>query len=202
MKAKIKLLFCLLFGIYQIQAQVVHQVTLQVNQPPKLFAHAGNDSAFLIGSVIDLGEIPAATGGTSPYTYQWNPGSMLAPGRDTMANPDYVVMPVIQTFTLTVTDDRNCQAFDSVTVDFFMSNNSFKDKSLKVYPNPASGSVSVELHKPNGTLELFSIDGRMLKSVEVTQSVISLDITALSRGSYLLHYTSEGNKQTLRIQVQ
>lgn len=82
-------------------------VTVFVNEAP--VACAGNDTAVCYGVKIRLGCVPAATGGTAPYTYLWSNGS-------TASNP-LVGVNVTTIFTLTVTDANGCTGTSSVVVE-------------------------------------------------------------------------------------
>ena len=57
--------------------------------------------------------------------------------------------------------------------------------TLKVYPNPAKTSLIVVVPAP-GLLQLFSIEGRLLKEQPCAGPVQDLDIVSLPAGTYLL----------------
>ena len=68
-------------------------------------ANAGDDLTICDGESIVIGGVPAATGGTGPYTYSWGPATDL--NSTTVANP--TASPTTTTFyTLTVTDIYGC----------------------------------------------------------------------------------------------
>lgn len=86
--------------------QAVDSVVVVVNPLP--VACAGADTSVCQASKVRLGCIPAATGGTSPYSYLWSTGSIAS-------NP--VVGPTVTTtYTLTVTDANGCSSTDNVTI--------------------------------------------------------------------------------------
>jgi hypothetical protein len=86
------------------------QISVTVYDAPT--ADAGPDKQILCGAgSVLIGGSPTASGGTSPYTYQWAPDTGLD---DTaIANPS---ASAVGTFTVTVTDSNGCQDIDSVTV--------------------------------------------------------------------------------------
>ncbi|SEP63108.1 T9SS type A sorting domain-containing protein [Neolewinella agarilytica] len=65
---------------------------------------------------------------------------------------------------------------------------------LKVYPNPTSGLVTVELptNTTEGTIELFDASGRMLRaeSIRFAEATHQMDIQGLPAGVYQLRFTS------------
>ncbi|MES2620413.1 MAG: Ig-like domain-containing protein [Bacteroidota bacterium] len=82
-----------------------------------LSANAGNDTVYCLnnascmrlgGGISDI--IPTATGGTSPYTYQWGPG-VLPPVQNPCVSPT-----VTTTYCVTVTDALGCSAIDCITI--------------------------------------------------------------------------------------
>ena len=90
------------------------QVNVNVNQST-LTAEAGNNQVFCGGasSCTNIGGNPTATGGTSPYQYQWSSTGNI--NNPTVANP--CVQPAsTTTYILTVTDHLGCSATDSVTI--------------------------------------------------------------------------------------
>jgi hypothetical protein len=191
-------LFQPLFG------QTTHQVHLSVNQPPELFANAGNDTVVPNGTPIVLGGSPAAIGGTSPYSFMWMP-NLPGLSSDTASNPTYDGSPVFidTTFILEVTDARNCTALDSVHVMLlYISVNEFEDRSMQIYPVPARSHLNIDLPFPNGELRLLTLDGRVIQSTEVRQNQVVLQVDKLTRGTYTLIYTHEGHQIIRKIVLQ
>ena len=80
---------------------------------PMPSAHAGSPAPVCLGDSAILGGSPAATGGTSPYQYQWSPttGLELPLGSNPKAAPGTTTV-----YTLTVTDNKGCVASASATV--------------------------------------------------------------------------------------
>lgn len=56
----------------------------------------------------------------------------------------------------------------------------------KIYPNPATNILTVETYNDKGTYQLQDVTGKVLLSGNVTANKFSLDISALSKGIYLL----------------
>ena len=67
------------------------------------------------------------------------------------------------------------------------------DMRTQVYPNPATNSVSITSPYSMVQVELFSETGKLLNRAKVDGTDISLDISHLEAGSYMLKiYTNNG----------
>ncbi len=82
-----------------------------VNSLPTV--NAGADTAICAGQSVALGGNPTATGGTTPYSFDWTPATGL--NNATAANPT-ATPAATTTYTLTVTDAKGGQVTDAVTV--------------------------------------------------------------------------------------
>lgn len=73
---------------------------------------------------------------------------------------------------------------------------------LKVYPNPASELITVDLDpsldQAAGKLALYSVTGNKIMDVALTEAI---DATILSNGTYYLTYTSKDNNIVKRVIV-
>ena len=76
-----------------------------------------------------------------------------------------------------------------------MNTGEVHDRSLKVYPNPASEKLWVEIPEPGlKDLVVTDITGRILLIRQLTtENLIGLDLSAFSKGIYLV---TLGNEQT------
>ncbi len=86
-----------------------------------------------------------------------------------------------------------------------LSTNSFDSTNLKVYPNPVSDVLHLNLRSPitNATDGfLYGMDGRLIKTLEIkqNQSNFEFDLQNLRQGIYILDLKSANNdKKTLKI---
>ncbi len=69
----------------------------------------------------------------------------------------------------------------------------------KVYPNPATDKVFVELYDTNITaVSLFDMSGRILGVFKTGDSVLSVPVSHLAKGIYLLQVDNGNQKQSVR----
>jgi len=101
----------LFFGLKTMHSQTT--ITFSAMQADKLVANAGSNTDIASGESVTLGENPAATGGTKPYSYSWNNGSTVI---STDANP--LLTPIkTTTYSLVVTDKASCTATANTTIN-------------------------------------------------------------------------------------
>lgn len=80
--------------------------------PSTLSASAGPNHEVCLNTCVQLGNVPTATGGTSPYLYSWSGNSLSS---SSASNP--VACPTVtSTYTLTVTDSKGCTSTSTVSV--------------------------------------------------------------------------------------
>lgn len=194
------LVFLILINNLDVSGQATHLITLQSNQPPQLFADAGVDTSLATMGTYILGGTPSAAGGTPPYQFQWSPGTYL--DYDTLANPVFThdgTYPYVE-FVLVVTDDRNCRATDSVMITLlYFSIEELATPILKVYPIPATSYLAVELPAPGGEVSLHLLDGKLLVRQMVDNDLTTVAVDKLPRGVYLLSYTNDDIRHTVKV---
>ena len=76
------------------------------------------------------------------------------------------------------------------------------ESEFKIYPNPTNGLFTV--NSVNGsaiqTLDIYDVAGRRVMSVNPQRSLVTIDITELSRGLYTIQLRGESLTQSMRIQ--
>ena len=110
-------------------------------------------------------------------------------------------------YNVQVTDNNGCIGYDEVFVKILTGVNSvIENDLLKVYPNPASEQLTIEMKVPSSKefmLKLFSIDGKIIRREEVKSinGIFSktLSLTGISAGVYFLQI--ENNEYTARVKV-
>ncbi|REK50528.1 MAG: PKD domain-containing protein [Bacteroidetes bacterium] len=124
-------------------------------------------------------------------TYLWHYNGNVVPG----AIHQMHVATVEGYYQVEITDENNCKAI-SDSVPFFITNQ-FELKNnppiLYLHPNPATNELKVlRTHKASGTLRLLNLMGEVLRNYSASENheeVISIDISRLSNGTYILEFT-------------
>jgi hypothetical protein len=83
------------------------------------------------------------------------------------------------------------------TSALFISEQKVVTEQIKVYPNPAKQLLTVDILTKNNleyTLQVFTMEGKLLLSKMITGSQNRVDISILSKGSYLLEIKNSGRK--------
>ena len=173
-------------------AQHPVQFNLETGQPPELLASAGSDLATDEDMAIVIGESPAATGGTLPYSYLWMPGTGLD---DPTIETPTLTTALSNTYHLVVTDAFGCTASDSLFVNVTGAGGTNTHQVaglLVVYPNPTSKVLRLSLSDEwtDGSLiaTLVDVSGKTMLMHEWTgeHTNVDLDVTGIASGEYIL----------------
>ena len=181
-------------------------INLAVNQPSQLVANAGDDATINVGEDIAIGGSPTATGGLSPYSYNWNYASYL--NNPAIPNP-VATPPGNLKFTVTVTDDNGCTGSDAVTITVIGGTGIYDSKTdikLNIYPNPSSGSFTIAIDNIINDRELKivinSLSGQ--KAYEEVFNVKvrfekEIDISQWPKGFYIMTIDGESTHLTKQL---
>ncbi len=136
------------------------------------------------------------SGGTPPYSYSWNTVPVQTePTATGLDHGDYSV---------TVTDANGCTLEASVTVELLIATHETEELGFKVYPNPTSGLVFIEmdvLFNGEAVVEIHDPTGRMLRREKVSGMPASIDMAGLPDGVFLLSVTTDGWRIVERVVV-
>ena len=107
--------------------------------------------------------------------------------------------------------DSNMSDHRPVGLKFDINSNTSATKSqlakanLNIYPNPATNQFSITFEKniKNGFLEIFSVDGRCVKSLMLlnNQSLVDVNINDLTNGIYYVKVSSESGEIVRKLMV-
>lgn len=170
-------------------------VVLTVTQSSPLLANAGTDVRINSGESVTIGGNPSASMGYEGYIYLWSPAQGL--NNPTLANPT-ASPTTTTTYSLTVTDAKNCTATDEVTVTVGAATVETTPSGLAVrcYPNPVADELLIEMTGITSdlTIRLISPLGKemairtvLATSLPVSERIPMLDLPA---GIYFLQVIS------------
>ncbi len=72
--------------------------------------------------------------------------------------------------------------------------------TVKIYPNPFISSVTVENSTPSESeIYIYNTDGQMVKSFLKQQAVSRINLSDLSRGTYMVRVTTPGAEQVIKL---
>ncbi len=135
----------------------------------------------VIGSIDQTGDSLTAngSGGTSPYSYQWNTG----------ATTQLITPSTSGIYTATITDANDC----STIVTFEFLHTAIVDIQTiqgKVYPNPVQIMLNIDVPLPDGqyTLSIYDLNGSEISNstTMIYQGSSSHDMADLPAGFYIL----------------
>jgi Concanavalin A-like lectin/glucanases superfamily/Secretion system C-terminal sorting domain len=70
---------------------------------------------------------------------------------------------------------------------------------LIIFPNPVKEILAIGGLKLNGTLRLFTTEGKLLQQQIVTTQSVTMDMSGYAKGTYLLQYENEGTRHPQKI---
>jgi hypothetical protein len=156
-----------------------------INQPDSLKIDAE------IAHVSDTGEadgeiIVQVTGGTSPYTYQW----------ENLDSKDSITGLSPGKYYLTVIDKNGCTktksfevSYKSNTTDIKEFENKGQNHEIRLYPNPANDIVHIVWNgKPEATLylDLLTFNGKKLLTRQINEKRTEISIKKIPPGMYFV----------------
>jgi hypothetical protein len=136
--------------------------------------------------------------GIPPYTYDWSTG----------ATGDSIGDLVAGSYTVTVTDSLGCTSEAEFVIDDATSVLEFGISSLSVFPNPNQGvfEVSISLESASEVaLSLLDARGRQVYQRTLTAAsnhAVSLDLSGMAEGVYLLGVQTEQGRAFRRVMVR
>ncbi|MDX1941629.1 MAG: T9SS type A sorting domain-containing protein [Saprospiraceae bacterium] len=169
-------------GIYKLSVRDTNQcfktATFEITEPPQLQL----DMTFEEGNIA----LAIASGGVPDYTYLWNTGETT----------QQILIPQSGDYSVTVTDNNNCIIIENATlVD---DNEAIGAYQIKVYPNPSTGEVWLEVDLPkalNIELEVWNTLGQRViqqQAGSIQQTKLLIDLKNQPSGLYWLNAYANG----------
>ena len=109
----------------------------------------------------------------------------------------------VHTFTIEVTDSIGCTNTDDiiVNVDGCVGLIPVEASHMHVYPNPTSDVLNIQVDQLSSlaTLVIYSANGTVIFSEEMSNQTHVLDLRTLVRGSYILELNTDDFREIIRL---
>jgi hypothetical protein len=133
------------------------------------------------------GSINAATmSGLAPFTYSISNGGLISIPYSALC---------IGLYNLYTTDANGCTANNIFSIDCmntlgFANSNNLEDV-LKIYPNPATEKVTLDLNGKKFGYRLYNVNGQLIATNLCVTNNISIDLTGFFKGIYFIEVSLE-----------
>lgn len=97
--------------------------------------------------------------------------------------------------TTNITQETVCWGY---CVACNLNNDSFDSNTLKIYPNPASNAITIENESTIESVNIYNVVGQEVKVASPNANSITLDISNLETGIYIIKSVSEGKTNTTK----
>jgi len=173
--------------------------------------HGGIDSV-----MIDVQTPTPDLGPDGDYCVQntvvLDPGTFSSYNWSTMATSSTITVDSTGTglgnpvqYWVTVTDMYGCTASDTITITFIdCTSIEENEMSVKVYPNPSDDIFYISTENVNEAMfvQVFSLDGRLVKELNVNSPLEMLDMSSELPGVYSIRMTIKDQVKEMRIVLQ
>jgi Secretion system C-terminal sorting domain/SprB repeat len=125
------------------------------------------------------------TGGTMPYTYLWQPGN---------ATSNVLSNATVGKYYVIVTDAQGCTDSVNVTIAFPTNINAAnKNNWIKMYPNPASNTLTVQSAVGIQAITILNATGQVVQTIAAKNAIATeIDISNLNNGIYFIKIDGYG----------
>ncbi|PHR36944.1 MAG: hypothetical protein COA38_01030 [Fluviicola sp.] len=167
--------------------------SITISENPAPIVDLGNDTTFcLYGTTV----LDAGTGFSD---YLWSTTETT----QTIIVDGTTLGAGAYTFTVDVTDSLGCTTTESVvvTVDPCAGIDTDEISHMKVYPNPTSNVLNVNIDQltSDGQLTIYSMDGVKVLSEKLTSNSQEVDLTHLANGSYILELKTADYSEIIKV---
>lgn len=162
-------------GVYEVYVTDENNCSSQIenvtlNEPQPLYANLSSTPQIIN---LDGTATVNVTGGTAPYTYEWNDTNSQTESMAVYLNSGW--------YSVVVTDANGCQLTDSVFVETQVGIDDLTSNDFVLYPNPVKNVLSIK--GVGNSLRLYDLNGKLLFSGSFSTD---LDISALTNGVYTI----------------
>ena len=134
-------------------------------------------------------------GGVGPFIYDWN-----IDGTGDFDDSEDLEGLTGGTYTFTVKDTEECSIEGAISVNSQLGIDAFSDKELRVYPNPTSSVLTLQLTGAFSYVIKDANERVILIGNAVDNATLNLDIVA--KGIYFVTIVLEGEQRTIKVVKQ
>lgn len=120
----------------------------------------------------------------------------------TLTNPLQSDMPLANntTYYAVLVSDNGCVSEPfAVTVTVTLGNAKFDRAKLVYYPNPTQGMLTIQYTDTIESVEIYNAVGQLVGTQEFNNNQITVDMSGLSNGTYLLKLHIDGYQQLIKV---
>ncbi len=102
-----------------------------------------------------------------------------------------------------LSDGSDCAWVDNITLPAgqLVAIEKIPTLFFSIYPNPASKTIFVSTNVTGGIINIYTITGQKVKSIAISDSNMSIDISDLHEGIYLVRQISGNESNTQKITI-
>ncbi len=146
--------------------------------------------------------------GPNMSSYLWNTGDTTQ--TITIHTPEYPLGD--NSFWVSVYDNVGCFGADTAILKLILCESIYESKNgsiIKVYPNPSTGLVNVEIeskYQEKISIDIYDNQSKLVfsnnASISATKNIIRIDLNKLSKGVYMMHIKGNNTINIQKIIIQ
>ncbi len=156
-------------------------MAVKVNPLPQI--SLGSDTALGLNAVLSL------NAGHPDKNILWSTGDTT----DSIS----VVIKLDTLFSVQVKDSNMCVGVDTIRVSFITASSEKPVESIRVFPNPSSGHISLvnPIHSDVLFLRVIDMTGRKVRSAQIIDQETKIDLNHLTPGTYFLELSNQKGRR-------
>lgn len=192
-------------GVSPNNAQIIQNVVKTVvfnNQPLWFIGERDLKADFTFSNLDGFHNHTLNTNTTTQYYWNFGNGDI-----STQKTPSYIYnINGIYTVILTATDSCNQESVKTQDIEVIVNNiDNFKNKQIKIFPNPASNIVYLEFdnfQNQKRSIQIIDRLGKTIHSEQTSKETLIIDLSKFNSGLYFLRFEEGTRIDVLKLIVQ